>query len=274
MRKAASSILQQRRYFGGGTVDMVINSPSARIPSWHATKTESTHDALEDGTLAFHSIAAIPHAIKTHHQLFGRMSDISSHCAFLVADLYKKLLSLRHSNNAPLCRIYTGSAQQSFGDPNLQGPTIALSVLDPAGNIHGYADVERHADKERIYLRSGSVCNPGGMAHLGWERMEDMKAAWAAGHRCSDPIQEVYGQATGIVRVSLGAMSTMADVDGFVEWLGRSYLDRDIISCAEKGERSECSLEMAKASMRSGKRQSLLDRLVKSIGWMFCGRAY
>ncbi|BCS17280.1 putative secondary metabolism biosynthetic enzyme [Aspergillus puulaauensis] len=272
VRKAAADILQQRRYFGGGTVDMVINSPSARIPRWHATKTESIHEALEDGTLNFHSIAAIPHAIETHCRLFGSLNDISSHCAFLIADLYQKLVSVRHSNNAPLCRIYTGSGQQSFGDPNLQGPTIALSVLNPSGNIHGYADVERHADREKIYLRSGSVCNPGGMAYLGWVRMEDMKAAWSAGHRCSDPIQEVYGQTTGIVRVSLGAMSTMADVDGFVEWLGRSYLDRDIgFLCSEKSGESECSLEMAKARARSVKQgNKLLDRLVKSICWMFC----
>lgn len=274
VRKAAASILQQRRYFGGGTVDMVINSPSVRISPWHATKTESLHEALEDGTLNFHSIAAIPHAIETHRRLFGSMNEISSHCAFLVAELYQKLLSLHHSNNAPLCRIYTGSDQHSFGDPTLQGPTIALSVLDPSGNIHGYADVERHADREKIYLRSGSVCNPGGMAYLGWVRMDDMKAAWRAGHRCSDPIQEVHGQTTGIVRVSLGAMSTMADVKGFVEWLGRSYLDRDIrFLCEEKGGGSECLFEMAKARAGTSKQgDKLLDRMMRNIGWMFCGR--
>ncbi|KAL4868009.1 hypothetical protein BDV12DRAFT_197721 [Aspergillus spectabilis] len=226
VRKAAAGVLRQRRYFGGGTVDMVINSPSTRTPSWHAMKTQSLHDVLEDGTLNFHSIAAIPHAIETHSRLFGSMSEVSSHCAFLIAHLFQQLMSLRHSNNLPLCRVYTGSNHYAFDNPTLQGPTISLSVLDPSGNIHGYADVEREADKDHIYLRSGSVCNPGGMAYLGWVRMEEMKGAWDAGHRCSEPIQEVYGQTTGIVRVSLSAMSTMADVEGFVEWLGRRYLDR------------------------------------------------
>ncbi|KAL2820156.1 pyridoxal phosphate-dependent transferase [Aspergillus cavernicola] len=252
VRKAAAKVLQQRRYFGGGTVDMVINSPSARISSWHATKTESIHEALEDGTLNFHSIAAIPHAIETQSRLFNSMSDVSSHCAFLIAQLYRHLTSLRHSNNAPVCRIYTGSQHHGFGDPSVQGPTIALSVLGPSGNIHGYTDVEREADKKQIYLRSGSVCNPGGMAYLGWARMEDMKAAWHAGHRCSDPIQEVYGQTTGIVRVSLGAMSTKADINGFIEWLSRKYIDRDI-SPSRSGTTggSECSLKAAKAMERA-----------------------
>ncbi|KAL4780103.1 pyridoxal phosphate-dependent transferase [Aspergillus varians] len=250
VRKAASSVLLQRQYFGGGTVDMVINSPSVRVSPWHATKTSSLHDALEDGTLNFHSIAAIPHAIETQQRVFGSMADVSLHCAFLVEHLYKQLVSLRHSNYGPLCKIYTGSLRHGFGDPSLQGPTIALSLLDPSGNIHGYADVERHADKDRIYLRSGSVCNPGGMAYLGWARMEDMKSAWSAGHRCSDPIQEVYGQTTGVVRVSLGAMSTMADIETFVEWLRRNYVDRDISSSAsEKPGVPESSMEVAKTRL-------------------------
>ncbi|KAL4805193.1 pyridoxal phosphate-dependent transferase [Aspergillus unguis] len=263
VRKAASHILKHRRYFGGGTVDMVVNSPSGRVSSWHALKTETLHDVLEDGTVSFHSIAAIPHAIEAHARLFGSMQNISSHCAFLVACLYQQLASLRHANRAPVCRIYTGAERPGFGNAVLQGPTIALSVLDPAGRIHGYADVERLADKEKIYLRSGSVCNPGGMAYLGWERMQDMKSAWNAGHRCSNPIQEVQGQTTGVVRVSLGAMSTMADIETFVEWLRRNYVDQHITAgeLYEKQEESECSLELAKVETRD-KKGSLLKRIL------------
>ncbi|KAL4769796.1 pyridoxal phosphate-dependent transferase [Aspergillus nidulans var. acristatus] len=256
VRKAAATVLQQRRYFGGGTVDMVVNSPSPSISAWHALKSESLHDILEDGTLNFHSIAAIPHAVETHTQLFGNMNKVSSHCAYLAAYLYKQLTLLRHSNNAPVCRIYTGSQTPGFGDALLQGPTVALSVLDPSGTIHGYTEVERHADKDRIYLRSGSVCNPGGMAYLGWPRMDDMRAAWDAGHRCSHPIQEVDGKPTGIVRVSLGAMSTIADIEGFVAWLKRNYVDRYIgLPYPEKsrGSMSKGSLDIDMAEERSAR---------------------
>ncbi|KAL3480908.1 pyridoxal phosphate-dependent transferase [Aspergillus californicus] len=270
VRKAAARVLQNRRYFGGGTVDMVINSSSTKQSPWHAPKTESLHDVLEDGTLSFHAIAAIPHAIEAQSRLFGTMANVSSHCAYLIGQLYSQLISLRHSNNAPVCRMYTGSNVPGFGNPSLQGPTIALSVLDPSGNIHGYADVERLADKDKIYLRSGSVCNPGGMAYLGWGRMEDMKAAWQAGHRCSNPIQEVSGQTTGVVRVSLGAMSTMADIDKFVDWLSRSYIDLDISPSSSESGGSECSLDAAKARETDASARKGLRRIVRRIRSIFC----
>ncbi|KAL4908638.1 hypothetical protein BDW74DRAFT_147715 [Aspergillus multicolor] len=270
VRKAAAAVLQQRRYFGGGTVDMVVNSSSSTLAPWHALKSESLHDVLEDGTLNFHSIAAIPHAIEAHRQLFGTMANVSSHCAYLAAHLYRQLISLRHSNNAPVCKIYTGSQNPGFGDPSLQGPTVALSVLDPSGTIHGYADVERHADKDKIYLRSGSVCNPGGMTYLGWTNMDDMKIAWDAGHRCSHPIQEVHGQATGIVRVSLGAMSTVTDVEGFVEWLAKNYVDHHIgFQYSLKLGESECSFDMVKEKVVEPE-GSRLRKVASRVRMMLC----
>jgi molybdenum cofactor sulfurtransferase len=57
VRKESANVLQSRRYFGGGTVDMVI----AINDTWHAKKDLSTHDRLEDGTLPFHSILALNH---------------------------------------------------------------------------------------------------------------------------------------------------------------------------------------------------------------------
>lgn len=65
VRKPAGHILQKRRYFGGGTVDMVICIDD----QWHGAKDPKTdqrhrlHDALEDGTLPFHAIVALVHAL-------------------------------------------------------------------------------------------------------------------------------------------------------------------------------------------------------------------
>ncbi|PKY03826.1 PLP-dependent transferase [Aspergillus campestris IBT 28561] len=228
VRKASAHLLvSQARYFGGGTVDMVANSSpgSSSSRAWHAVKTDTLHDALEDGTLPFHSLLAVGHAVRLHEDLLGGMARVSAHCAFLASQLYTALDELRHANGSKLVRVYTGSERAAFGDPALQGPTVAMAVVDPAGRVHGYADVERAADADGVYFRSGSVCNPGGMSYLGWTKMHDRVAAFEAGHRCSAPIQEVGGRATGIVRVSLGAMSSLGDVDGFVEWLARKYLD-------------------------------------------------
>lgn len=67
VQKRHSALLKRRRYFGGGTVEMVTTNPHA----WHASKQDHIHEVLEDGTLPFHSIVALGHAMDVHEELFG-----------------------------------------------------------------------------------------------------------------------------------------------------------------------------------------------------------
>ncbi|KAK6008213.1 hypothetical protein QM012_000116 [Aureobasidium pullulans] len=222
VQKSSSHVLTDRKYFGGGTVDMVVTIND----TWHARKTASAHDALEDGTLPFHSIFALDHAINVHERLYGLnpMKFISRHTAQLSKQLYDKLCNLRHRNGKPVIRIY----QEPFtvyGDSKTQGATIAFNVLKSDGSLIPYTEVERCANGHNIYIRSGSLCNPGGMAtYLNWTPAE-MKAAFASGHRCSNPTEIVNGKATGVVRVSLGGMSTASDIRALVSFLRASYVD-------------------------------------------------
>ncbi|QIX01974.1 hypothetical protein AMS68_007491 [Peltaster fructicola] len=223
VRKDSAHVLDSRRYFGGGTVDMVI----AVNDTWHAKKETTVHDRLEDGTLPFHSIFALDHAINVHTRLYGPnpMKFISMHTAQLGKQLYDSLTSLRHSNGAPMCRIYKDD-NSIYGDPSLQGATVAFNVMLADGTMLGYEEVEQAADERSIYVRSGSLCNPGGVAtYLQWSPAE-MRAAHAAGHRCSHPTQVMFGKATGVVRVSLGAMSVARDVSTFVKFLKQYYTDQ------------------------------------------------
>ncbi|KAJ9659566.1 hypothetical protein H2201_007315 [Coniosporium apollinis] len=221
VRKRAGHMLQQRRYFGGGTVDMVVSLND----TWHAKKDYSLHDQLEDGTLPFHSIFALDHAISVHQRLYGSMARISSHTAYLSKLLFDSLSTLAHLNGQPAIQIYKDDSAV-YGDPKTQGATIAFNVLRADGTPIGYADVEKAADKHGIYVRSGGLCNPGGVAtYLGWEPWE-MKAAYTAGHRCSRPTQIVQGKLTGVVRASLGAMSTIADVERLVAFVTETYIQR------------------------------------------------
>lgn len=57
-----------------------------------------------------------------------------------------------------------------------------------------------------------------------------MRAAYANGHRCSHPVQNVAGKATGVVRVSLGGMSTAKDVQTFLNFVKRYYVNQDVKS--------------------------------------------
>lgn len=194
--------------------------------TWHAKKNTTIHDCLEDGTLPFHSIFALDHGISVHERLYGPnpMKFISMHTAQLGRELYEGLLRMMHSNDTPVVRIYKDT-NAIYGDPSAQGATIAFNVQRPDGSLIWFGEVEKAADERQIYVRSGSLCNPGGVAtYLEWSPAE-MRAAYASGHRCADPIQIVFGKATGVVRVSLGAMSIAADVTTFLDFLEDVYVD-------------------------------------------------
>lgn len=63
VKKSASRILQGRKFFGGGTVDMVI----CMNDNWVSKKGGEVHEVLEDGTLPFTSIFALDIAIVSEH---------------------------------------------------------------------------------------------------------------------------------------------------------------------------------------------------------------
>jgi molybdenum cofactor sulfurtransferase len=222
VQKSSAHVLTKRKYFGGGTVDMVVTIND----TWHARKTATIHDALEDGTLPFHSIFALDHAINTHKRLYGPepMKFISRHTAQLSKQLHDNLCNLRHRNGKSVIRMYKESSTV-YGDSKTQGATVAFNVLKSDGSLIPYTEVEKAANGHGIYIRSGSLCNPGGMAtYLEWTPAE-MKAAFASGHRCSNPTEVVGGKATGVVRVSLGGMSTASDIRALISFLSASYVD-------------------------------------------------
>ena len=224
VRKDSAHVLASRKYFGGGTVDMIISIND----TWHAKKEGAIHDRLEDGTLPFHSIFALDHAMSVHERLYGPnpMKFISHHTAQLGKMLFDGLSALKHPNGTPLCIIYKDEVAV-YGDPSLQGATVAFNLVRADGSLVGYGEVEEAADDRNIFLRSGSLCNPGGVAtYLNWSPSE-MRAAYAAGHRCTNPTQIMMGRPTGVVRCSLGAMSTASDVRTLLQFLQDVYVDRE-----------------------------------------------
>jgi len=227
VRKDSAHVLESRRYFGGGTVEMIISIND----TWHAKKDTSIHDRLEDGTLPFHSIFALDHAMNVHERLYGPnpMKFISMHTAQLGRQLYEGLAALKHGNGTPVLRIYKDD-NATYGDPSVQGSTVAFNVQRADATLVGFEDVEEAADDQNIFVRSGSLCNPGGVAaYLDWSPAE-MRAAYASGHRCSNPTQIMLGKPTGVVRVSLGAMSTASDVSILLNFLEETYVDRSVVS--------------------------------------------
>ena len=160
VRKPSGHMLTKREYFGGGTVHMV----SCMGEQWHLPKDQSIHEQLEDGTLPIHSILALDSALDVHRRLYGSMNRISEHASFLANQLFQGLSLLRHSNGRRVCKIYT-SSKSSYLDPHTQGPVIAFNIRNSDGTWVANSEVEKLASIKNIHLRTGGVCNPGGVAH-------------------------------------------------------------------------------------------------------------
>ena len=228
IRKDSANILQSRRYFGGGTVDAVVS----RNRNFHARKADSIHAHLEDGTSAFHSILALDIAISTHKRLYGSFDNISRHAFSLTQIAHALLTELVHGNGHKLCQIYTSGGHASSVT---QGPIIAFNMQRADGSWIGYAEVEKLASVKNIHIRTGGMCNPGGIeTSVGLEPWE-IEQNYLAGHRCWDEQDVMHGKPTGAIRVSLGAMSTIDDLIVFVKFLEEFYLDKESVSLALQG---------------------------------------
>ncbi|XP_014561463.1 hypothetical protein COCVIDRAFT_22436 [Bipolaris victoriae FI3] len=221
VRQASASIFDKRRYFGGGTVDMVV----CLKEQWHAKKAESLHERLEDGTLPIHSIMALDSAMTIHQELYVSLERISRHTAFLSQRLHQELLSLRHGNGQQVCYVYKDPAS-TYGDCLTQGPIVAFNLQNQYGGWVSNAEVEKLAAIKNIQLRTGGLCNPGGVASsLGlapWEMREN----FSAGQRCGNDNDIIRAKPTGIIRVSFGAMSALSDVECFVSFLSEFFVEK------------------------------------------------
>jgi molybdenum cofactor sulfurtransferase len=218
VRRQAEHVFQNRRYFGGGTVDMVVSGKER----WHASKTQFLHERLEDGTLPFHSILALDAAMDTHFALFGSMAQISSHTAFLRRRLHQGLKGLRHGNSAAVCALY-GQPDEEEGPGS--GPVISFNLRNAQGAWVSLNEFEKLTVLKSFHVRTGGVCSPGGIAAALALEPWEMKRNFSAGFRCGADQDTIAGKPTGVIRVSLGAMSTKSDVDRFVEFIEEFYLE-------------------------------------------------
>ena len=221
VRKRSAYILENRKFFGGGTVEMVLTVNM----QWHAKTTSSIHERYEDGTLPFHNIIALDSAIETHKSLYGSMTNISSHTRFLAKYLYDRLSALKHYNGLKVCQFYKHQ-DSDYTDPALQGPIVAFNMRNSSGAWIGKSDVERLATVKNIQLRTGFLCNPGGTASsLGWSSAE-LRRNYSTGLRCGDDHDILNGRPTGVIRASLGAMTNMRDIEILADFLEEFYVEK------------------------------------------------
>lgn len=219
VRKAAAHVFNQRRYFGGGTTDMI----ACNEDPWVARK-RGFSESVEDGTGPAHSIMALNCAIRVHERLYGGLEQISKHTNWLARQLYGQLSFLRHSNGRPVFVVYKDPTS-TYGDRTSQGATIAFNVYGTDGRYFDTALVSNEAMASKIHVRAGSLCNPAGMAYaLGIDDYE-LRRVYDAGLRCGTGSSSA-GRPLGMVRVSFGACSTRDDVHVFMNFMKTHFVNR------------------------------------------------
>jgi selenocysteine lyase/cysteine desulfurase len=197
-----------RPWFSGGTVRFVSAQNQVFLP-------HVTGRAFEDGTPNYLGIAAAGAGL----DFVGKIGveAIHAHVMRHTGVLMDRLKALRHSNGAPLVRVYGPDTLED------RGGTIAFNLLDPEGELVDFRVVEQRANEANISIRTGFFCNPGAAEFAfdyhdeeAFRCIQTLTAETFTLQQFSDCMGD---QAVGAVRASLGIASNEADVERLIEVL-------------------------------------------------------
>lgn len=216
---AKKSFLRElkRPWFSGGTVGVV------QVPGVGYTPTQEIHEQFEEGTINFASLAAVTKGLN----MLSRYIDLLPlRLSALTHYLVNSLTATRHdTTGTPVARIVSrkpGRRPTRVGEQSETGAMVALIFLEPSGEMMPNSFVEYASTKYKISLRTGCMCNPGGVASmLGFQAEMDK---FYPGITYSD-FESIVGKELGAVRFSLGLVSDFHDVHRVLRFV------REVIAC-------------------------------------------
>ena len=209
-RREALSALS-RPWFAGGTIVAV----SVR-GDWHRPAPD--YAGFEDGTVNFLTLPAVEIGLEYLDAIGIDLIHTRVRC--LASWLLRQLTGLHHSNGSPMVRVYGPQTWQH------RGANVAFNFLDPQGRVVDERVVDNLARAHKISLRTGCFCNPGvGEAALGVAG-QDLTDYSSLDREFSldDYISALGLESGGAVRVSLGLVSNIQDLERFLEF-ARRYRD-------------------------------------------------
>ena len=205
-----------RPWFSGGTV-----RAAAAGAAWH--RQAPGGEGFEDGTLNFQSIPDVQVGLDWLGSV--GMPVIATRVRCLTGWFLDRLLALRHSNGAPMARLYGPH------DLKMRGGTVAFNLLDAAGRVVDERLVALESAAAMISLRTGCFCNPGaGEAALGLDPKILRRLGRATIMSLDDYVGVLGLPSGGAIRVSFGIASTTSDVDRFFGFVDKTYKDRVVIN--------------------------------------------
>ena len=223
IRRDAARVLR-KRYYGGGTVLAASADIDYTVPKFH-----NPHEHFEDGTSHFYGIIALKRGFDFIQGING-MSTVQTHTMALCKYTVKKMRSLIHQQSGkPLVEMY-GRHLENIDDSRyneIQGPIIAFNLFWSNGEVIGFSDVAKLAEKEGIVLRVGCFCNVGACSSALNLSPMDVQRNFSLGRTCEDTsVDIVDGRATGAIRVSFGYNSTMDDCSHLLRFLEMNFLNK------------------------------------------------
>ncbi|KAL0216481.1 hypothetical protein P9112_008665 [Eukaryota sp. TZLM1-RC] len=232
-------------YFGGGTVTAVLPDRDWEV------KRKSHAARLEFGTISFTDISSLTFGLDFMEQL--GMENIAKHTMSLTYHLAENLANLTHSNGQPLVCLYGNFPNSTKSMPGSvgQGPIVAFTLKKSNGETIPHSAVLKHCTNNNISIRAGCVCNHGSCFYMAGVADEEVYARFKAGCECDGGCcasvgelpgqvnqnlidksfvslrsqnhcwEDFYprGQFAGILRASIGAPTTLEDVNALVEAL-------------------------------------------------------
>src|SRR5512143_3136682 len=204
-RKEALAKLH-RPWFAGGTITVA----SVQGDKYYMADGAS---AFEDGTIDYLNIPAVEIGLK-HIESVG-YDLIHERVCSLTGWLLDNLTSLRHSNGAPLVRVYGPVTMKE------RGGAVAVNFYDQDGRALDHRFIEQQANEVNISLRTGCFCNPGaGEVALGISRVELAACFAQPAHEQRLSLDDfrvcIDGKSSGAVRISVGTITNFKDVQGFL----------------------------------------------------------
>lgn len=201
----------RRPWFAGGTITVA----SVQGDKYYL---HTGAEGFEDGTLNYLTLPAVEIGLR-HIASIG-YETIHTRVTCLAGWLLEQLEGLRHSNGAPVVKIYGPL------DTHLRGGTITLNFFDPNGHFVDHLRVEARANARNLSIRTGCFCNPGGGELALGLSADELNTCFALKPRMefADFRRCIDDKSTGAVRISVGLVSNFADCYALADF-ARQFID-------------------------------------------------
>jgi selenocysteine lyase/cysteine desulfurase len=203
----------RRPWFAGGSVHI-----AGVQGGWHTMAADEAR--FEDGTVSFLQIPDLEAGLSWVNGI--GIDLIHQRVLCLAGWLIDRLTGLRHSNGAPMARIYGPAGARD------RGGTVAFNLLDPRGRIIDERAVAQASAAAGMSIRTGCFCNPGATEGAFNLTKADWRRALRGRARTMDENLDLLGLPSLALRASVGLASNVDDVERFLAFVEMTYADRVI----------------------------------------------